>query len=293
MDTITFTQSLSLLKNLTRAVVSNIAFLRGLVPQDGFKEVKVDTLKVWMLDEYQTEIGDRVISWLDNGAFVALEKGYLQSMHFEIRGCRQQLLERYILNFFVDKPASVKCDGNTNLLVQMPSSKPMTKAKLKSEMVNALRSLLVLSSTMKDLPQDEAITVSMRLLYNETCPDSFEPPKFKRAIYEPCPMENADNAFSIKLGEVVTPSHGVTVNVDISESLMEDDHHEDVESAQLENWSMHNDAHGTVSKPVAAYSSTKPKENQRKCDSDTTIATTTQGQPTRRSKMRMRSERKL
>lgn len=227
-DAITFTQSLSLLKNLTRAIVSNVAFLRGLVPQDGFKKVKVDSLNIHMLDSCKNELGDRIIQWLDEGAFIALEKGYLDEMHFEIRDCKGLLLELYRLDFAMgeaaprDSTSIVRTGSHTQ--VYMPSrSKPMTKGKMKAEMIHALRSLLVLSSTIHDLPDEDGITVGMRLYYNSSCPDNWEPPKFVRAQHEAKGMEGDDDNFSMQLGTVITPSHRVTVSLDITESLMKDE----------------------------------------------------------------------
>ena len=93
-------------------------------------------------------------------------------------------------------------DEDAKTKVKLDMNAPITKAGMKQEMIHALRSLLVLTGTLK--PIREPITVNIRLLYNETCPSEYEPRRFMKDVSD---APEIHSNFKMQIGQVVTPSH--------------------------------------------------------------------------------------
>lgn len=111
---VTQTQSLAVMKNLVRASISEVCFLRNLFPEDCFKSASFGNTTVRALMPRESaptgepgaiinEDAARLVAWQD-AAFEALALGYLRSIVFSIFSSEEdpadrKLLESYVYSF--------------------------------------------------------------------------------------------------------------------------------------------------------------------------------------------------
>ena len=73
------TQSVALMRNLMRINVSQIVYTRGSFPASDFETRDVNMLRVQSLGgEHCSETAKTLISWLEDGIFDAISRGYLE-----------------------------------------------------------------------------------------------------------------------------------------------------------------------------------------------------------------------
>ncbi|CAI5473720.1 unnamed protein product [Closterium sp. Yama58-4] len=166
-------ESLQLTRNLLRIAVFNISYIRGLFPEKYFDDKYVPALemKIKKLMPVDPE-SKRLIDWMEQGVYDALQKKYLKTMVFAI--CESDgtsLLEEYTFNF-----SYASQTGDVSLNISKSGSKDKdstfksvgsdaTPAQMKNSACKLVRTLVQLMRTLDNVPNERTIIV--KLLYHE------------------------------------------------------------------------------------------------------------------------------
>ncbi|OQR90645.1 conserved protein with N-terminal HORMA domain [Achlya hypogyna] len=174
-EQITRLQSTNVIKNMIRVSVSEICYLRNLFPEDVFRKRVYADMHINCLapnkDVAGTSMQDALTLtlWMEEGAFEALEKEYLEQLAFCIYGVGSdskptKLLESYSFKIR-STPDAVTL--STNFLGgELVSSKP---DKVKEQAIQLIRSLVSITNSLDALPGNRFIT--MKLTYNSGSPN--------------------------------------------------------------------------------------------------------------------------
>lgn len=168
--------------------------------------------------------------WLENGAFKALEKGYLKKIIFEVWNChpidpKAKLIESYTFSVSctddnnqsssLSFSATKRQDNAAAPTVVNASTSSTSKAVSRDEVHNAMQKMIqtmvMYTSSLAVLPSTRWL--SMSLVYSETTPPNYEAPEF-------CPQDPnvLDSKFDsimplvVPMGQVKTGMHQVGLN---------------------------------------------------------------------------------
>ncbi|RKO92018.1 DNA-binding protein, partial [Blyttiomyces helicus] len=205
LASVTETQSLNLVRNLLGTTIGAISYLRVLFPEENFRDSSLNGMALKSLQRGYSVEADELMDWLELGCYDALEKQYLKTMIFGIYldpENPEQLIEAYTFGF--------SYPSKDQWCVTIKSGdKAELKLKTRTEIMRAtsemLRRLLILTQTLKPLPENAYIT--MRLFYyDDVTPEEYEPPLFRAG-------DNHEKLFfqdptqTLKVGAVETPYH--------------------------------------------------------------------------------------
>ncbi|KAI9203330.1 HORMA domain-containing protein [Polychytrium aggregatum] len=207
----TFKQSLNLVQNLLGTSIGAITYLRMLFPEENYKDTSLNGLAIKSLRRDYSFEADELIDWIEHGVYDALEKRYLKTMVFFIfydpsDPCN--IIESYTFSFSYpsERQMHVSFHMDDHQVYALKTKDEIMKAT--SEM---LRRLLVLTQTLKPLP--ESAYISIRLFYyDEVTPSDYEPPCFR-------PESSGEQLFfpyqpeKIRIGDVLTPFHAVNLQI--------------------------------------------------------------------------------
>ncbi|KAI0664727.1 HORMA domain-containing protein [Cubamyces menziesii] len=264
---ITSQQSLQSIQTLLRAGLGCITYLRNLLPSDNFSESyltsstsnslssqpsrtgssfasteggrNVSGFKIMTVTRGFTEEADKLLDYLENGIFDALQKQYLRSFVFAIYLDDQDpnnIIEAYTFNFSYCKvPGSegsvpVMSLGedmmNLSLSATDKSRDPVADAtrrgkiptlgEVKRSLKALVKNLIQATTQMDALPKRRFAT--FKLFYYENTPDDYEPPHFragdaKRDKWFMSTHDKEEVPERCSVGSVQTGYHGVDVKV--------------------------------------------------------------------------------
>jgi hypothetical protein len=101
----------------------------------------------------------KLTNWLEQGVFVALEKGYIDTMTFYINAKDPETDEEKIYEQYSFK--LVDSDGSTDLKINNSTYKMKTKDGLKKQATKFLRQLIEFGFTLEDIPETCWISLSL------------------------------------------------------------------------------------------------------------------------------------
>ncbi|KDO32048.1 hypothetical protein SPRG_03266 [Saprolegnia parasitica CBS 223.65] len=217
-------QSTNVVKNMIRVSVSEICYLRSLFPEDVFRKRVYADMHIHCLapekDGTDTAMRDALALtlWMEEGAFEALEKEYLEQVVFCIYAVGKdakpdKLLESYSFKIRNTPDATTL---TTNFLGdEVVSSDP---EKIKDQAIQMIRSLVSITNSLDALPGNRLLT--MKLTYNETCPHDWQPKYFKQATSD-LSEEFVKPSLKVDLGRIVTPFHFVSMRLEASEDAFQ------------------------------------------------------------------------
>ncbi|KND01595.1 uncharacterized protein SPPG_03393 [Spizellomyces punctatus DAOM BR117] len=225
-------QSLNLVRNLLGTTIGAITYLRGLFPEDNFKDTSMGGLALKSLVRDFSVEADELMDWLERGCFDALEKQYLKTMIFGIYlspDNPDQLVEAYTFGFSYPEKDQwcITIDSNGKQAFRL-----RTRGEIMKATSDMLRRLLILTQTLRPLPENAYIT--MRLFYyDDVTPAEYEPPFFRAGDNDE-KFYFAHRPEKIKIGQVETPHHALNLHVQTAsdgiepttEDLQCDDIHE-------------------------------------------------------------------
>lgn len=158
---------------------------------------------------------DKLITWIQQGCFDALQKKYLKSAILTVladENTPNNVLETYTLR--VTYPSSSLHQGiDANLAKLSLSRNDQSILQLdsgvtdfKEAMAKILRSLCVMSQTLKPLPERKFLSMKLTY-YDEVTPAAYEPPGFQAADFD---LDHLFVAPSVKyaFGKALTQHHG-------------------------------------------------------------------------------------
>lgn len=218
-------ESLKFVKKLLAVAVSNITYLRVILPERAFVDRSVEGVNLKILKCEKSCPGvPLLVDWL-KGAFDALEKKYLRVLILGIYTNRDDpdtLIEAYTFKFSYADTTAMDIYKNNKKISSTDASN-----KTKQATVALLRTLIVLMGTLKPLPDNYMVTMKL-FYYDKVTPMDYEPPGFKAAESESFAFE--DKPMKIRAGDVSTLFHALKVRVTtVSANFKADIPTEDVE----------------------------------------------------------------
>ncbi|KAI0636628.1 HORMA-domain-containing protein [Trametes polyzona] len=264
---ITSQQSLQSIQTLLRAGLGCITYLRNLLPADNFSESyltssapeslssqpsrngssfassdgrrNVSGFKIMTVTRGFTEEADKLLDYLENGIFEAVQKQYLRSFVFAIYLDDQDpnnIIEAYTFNFTYCKvpgsentvPVMSLGEDMMNLSLSGPrkSQDPVADAtrrgqiptlgEVKRSLKSLIKNLIQATTQMDALPKRRFAT--FKLFYYENTPDDYEPPHFragdaKKDKWFMTTHDKGEVPERCSVGSVQTGYHGVDVKV--------------------------------------------------------------------------------
>ncbi|KAF8516961.1 HORMA-domain-containing protein, partial [Hysterangium stoloniferum] len=232
-------------ENFTEAHLTsseNTSFSQDTLHEDSFKckrstssgAVKLKTIK----KGWSTE-GDKLLQYLEDGIFDALEKQYLRSFIFAVyldEDDPQNIIEAYTFNFSYHTVAGTSCqipvmtlsERLDKMAIHSRSSekvdpvaaavgkgKSPTLGEVKQSVKNLVRSLIAAIQTLSPLPRRRFAT--FKLFYRDNVPKEYEPPHFSsgnaehKYIFTTRSSKEAPEKISI--GSLSTPYHQLKMHV--------------------------------------------------------------------------------
>ncbi|KAF9261437.1 DNA-binding protein [Marasmius fiardii PR-910] len=280
---ITSAQSIAVVQTLLRAGLGCITFMRELLPQDNFVEshfttaedgrsyssssfttpdgnkrnvsgfkIMVGNHSAMNLSRGYTHEADRLLNYLENGIFDALQKQYLRSFIFAIyvdKNNPNNIIEAYTFNFRYHTIAgtnttipimtlgddlnkmSLQDRSSDPLIASANKGKPPTLKDVKKSVKGLLKSLISAMVNMDVLPKRRY--ASFKIFYTDDTPPEYEPPHFRPGNYEKDKWHFTTHDFDEipekwSLGRVSSGYHSVEVNVStIATYLPSSTEHED------------------------------------------------------------------
>lgn len=227
------TQSLAAIRNFVRVSVSSIAYARGLCSENSFEQRPFLGLPLQHMVPSSPE-SLAISEWIENGAFDALNRGFLREMALCVytADCAE-LLESYCFGFCYSPDGqraqmtwrvsdesqgsgaeSAVSKGNGSGCYGAPTCRKQRCSK--QEVQQMLTQILVkLMDIIEHLPPLlSARLLTMRLLYyDEVTPSSYEPPCFAAASERMVDLYQKELQYSISIGVMDTTHHLFNVSV--------------------------------------------------------------------------------
>ncbi|TPX49902.1 hypothetical protein CcCBS67573_g10128 [Chytriomyces confervae] len=215
--TATRLESLQLTQNLLRSSIATIAYLRGLFPEQDFDQSHFNGMSLKRMKKGVSNRMDSLCDALEAGCFDALQKGYLRLIVFSIyrpssdaSNLRENhLIESYEFEFQYPSETEVVMSvaGGT----RQSLSKSVSKKESVKAMADMLRRIIILTQTMKPLPDDAEFSTRV-YYYDDVTPINYEPPNFRQGKPQDHEMQLED-AQMFELGSVKTNHHALALNV--------------------------------------------------------------------------------
>ncbi|CAG8550987.1 12511_t:CDS:10, partial [Ambispora leptoticha] len=221
------TQSLTIVKQLLKTSLSSITYLRGLFPEENYEDFQVGSLALKHLKRDYSREANSLLDWLETGIFDALTHQYLRAIVFGIfldPNEPNKLVECYTfkLTYPHGEPLlriennegevfATIGGGNSDNVSTNQQQHAFTIGEIKKSMQQLLRRLILLTQTLKPLPDNRYIVVKLHY-YEDVTPTNYEPPFFRscgdqeRLIFDKKPEK-------IPVGDVETAYHGLNLTI--------------------------------------------------------------------------------
>ncbi|KAG9307646.1 hypothetical protein G9A89_023211 [Geosiphon pyriformis] len=204
---------------------------RGLFPEENYEDFQVGSLALKQLKRDYSQEANSLLDWLETGIFNALSFHYLRAIIFGIfldPSQPNKLVECYTFKVTYPKGEPLlQIENNEGKVLttiggnrtQRGNTKASTIGEIKKATQQLLRRLILLTQTLKPLPDNRHIVVKLHYYENIT-PPNYEPPFF-RASHE----DHERLVFDVKpekipVGEVETAFHGINLKIQtISDSF--------------------------------------------------------------------------
>uniref|UniRef100_A0A3Q1BJY0 HORMA domain-containing protein n=2 Tax=Amphiprion ocellaris TaxID=80972 RepID=A0A3Q1BJY0_AMPOC len=202
-------QSLVVIKKLLAIAVSGITYLRGIFPGRAYGTRNVEDQQVMVLREERSCPGViQILQWMQ-GCFDAIQKKYLRTVIMSIYTDQknpQKVTEFYQFRIqYTAKGAQMDFESNNNDMVSS-----MSCGNTKKACILLVRKLYTLMQNLNPLP--DVVSLNMRLAYyDDVTPQDYQPPGFRESDGDT--MEFEQEPIKLTMGEVVTPFHGMRLDM--------------------------------------------------------------------------------
>ncbi|XP_060076150.1 uncharacterized protein LOC132555803 [Ylistrum balloti] len=231
-EQVTEQQSALFVKKLLAVAISNIAYLRAIFPEHAFGDRCLEGLNLKIMrDDSACPGASQVIKWV-KGCFDAVDKKYLRMLIMGIYLDAEDpdtVIESYTFKFSYKNTAEMDVYRNEKKIASADSVFETKKATIR-----LLRTMVVLTQTLKSLPDDVMLT--MKLLYYDECtPEDYEPPGFKPAQTDSFVFD--EEPMNIKVGDVSTQFHTIKMRIktDSKQFELKDDQAEEKDEEKVAN----------------------------------------------------------
>ncbi|XP_071505019.1 uncharacterized protein [Diadema antillarum] len=208
-DQVTHQQSAIFVKKLLAVAVSTITYLRTIFPEHAFGDRSLEDLNLKVLkDDSACPGACQVIKWM-KGCFDALDKKYLRAMIIGMYvdpNDPDTAIETYTFKFsYSQQGPEVDIYRNKERMAGAH-----TEAQTKRATLQLLRTILVMTQSLRLLPDEVMMTMKL-LYYDDVTPADYEPPGFKASDTDRFSYE--EEPINLRVGEVSTPFHIVKLRI--------------------------------------------------------------------------------
>ncbi|OQS03930.1 HORMA domain-containing protein 2 [Thraustotheca clavata] len=219
-------ESIEMMKEVIRVSIYQICYLRSLFPEGAFCEQIYADMKVKYLASKKESTDNAVKDalalrlWVEEGAFVALEKEYLEKIDFCIYGVRENLKPDKLLERYTFKLSSIR-NGvmmTTNFTERsFDTSNPYT---VKSQAIALIRSLISITNVLQALPNNRVLTMKLQYNgeYNHSCPPNWQPKYFKQSTLD-LRGDFEKPSLTLDVGQIVSQFHTMSMKLEAPEEV--------------------------------------------------------------------------
>ncbi|ORC93095.1 HORMA domain containing protein [Trypanosoma theileri] len=223
---VTQVQSLAAIRNFIRVAVSCVTYLRGLCSDESYQPRQFLGLQLKQLVRTSPE-ADAISQWMEEGAFDALNKGYLKELALCIYSPNcTELLESYTftLSYSPDgQRASLAFTSDSQRggvnrppVTDISMSRNNRKRRTRQEVQQALASIITkLMEVVEGLPPllcDRVLTMQLTY-YEDITLASYEPPCFAPANSHLANIHEQEKKQSTKIASLDTGHHMMAVTI--------------------------------------------------------------------------------
>ncbi|RNF17901.1 HORMA domain containing protein [Trypanosoma conorhini] len=224
---VTQVQSLAAIRNFIRVAVSCVTYLRGLCNDESYQPRQFLGLQLKQLVRSSPE-ADVISQWMEDGAFDALNKGYLKALSLCIYtpNCTE-LLESYsfALAYTPDgQRAALTFAGNSQSEAAMRLPTTVTAAMTRSrrkrhtrqEVQQALAGIITkLVEVVEGLPPllCERVLAMQLTYYEDVTPPTYEPPCFAPASAHLASLHQQEQRQSTNIASLDTGHHMMSITI--------------------------------------------------------------------------------
>ncbi|RNF08907.1 HORMA domain containing protein [Trypanosoma rangeli] len=224
---VTQVQSLAAIRNFIRVAVSCVTYLRGLCNDESYQPRQFLGLQLKQLVRSSPE-ADVISQWMEDGAFDALNKGYLKALSLCVYtpNCTE-LLESYsfALSYTPNgKRAALTFAGNSlNDAALRPctaatstTTRSRGKRHTRQEVQQALAGIITkLVEVVEGLPPllCERVLVMQLTYYEDVTPPTYEPPCFAPASADLTSLHQQEQRQSTNIASLDTGHHMMSITI--------------------------------------------------------------------------------
>lgn len=197
---------------------------RDLFPEESFQEHKIAGMNLKRFKRGGDGNSDELLKWIEEGCFDALSKKYLKSAVLTIlsdTSSPNNVLETYTLRVnYPDSLLHQTIDTTAANIAQLSLTRndqsvlavESTPSNFKDAISKILRSLCVMSQTLKSLPVKKCLSMKLSY-YEEVTPMGYEPPGFVAAEFDIDHLfQGATTKYSF--GKAATPYHNIGLSME-------------------------------------------------------------------------------
>ncbi|KAF8289015.1 hypothetical protein TcBrA4_0004290 [Trypanosoma cruzi] len=224
---VTQVQSLAAIRNFIRVAVSCVTYLRGLCNDESYQPRQFLGLQLKQLVRSSPE-ADVISQWMEDGAFDALNKGYLKALSLCIYTSNfTELLESYSFSVSYSpdgQRASLRFAGNSQgdgtmcplTAATTAMARSRRKRHTRQEVQQALAGIITkLVEVVEGLPPllCERVLAMQLTYYEDVTPPTYEPPCFSPASAHLVGLHQQEKKQSANIASLDTGHHMMSITI--------------------------------------------------------------------------------
>ncbi len=223
----TLTHSVAAMKNTVRILVSTIAYLRDLFPDETFKPAEYCGLQLMVMRPGKTGqcgAAQQLADFIEKGVFDALEKRYVERIIFNLHatdptlpGDSNNVVETYSMAVDYDHDEIAREEERKKKPFQRKdvAGTPHKKRPSREDVMTQTRSMIgkltVAAKALPPLPGRQ-MWLTIYLAYNSRVPADYEPPTFVPSSMDEVPTFAADPSCAVA-GQTGTGFHQLALKI--------------------------------------------------------------------------------
>lgn len=212
----TVQQSVVFIKRLIAIAISNITYLRGILPERAYTTCYIEDLTLKIICGQTSLPGAcQIVEWM-KGCYDAIEKNYLRMMVIAVYRDPQNpttIFETYSFRFaYTDLGATMNfCSSKKNMTFSIEETKRAT--------ILLIRKLFSVTQHLEALPEDVSLTMKL-FYYDEVTPEDYQPPGFKASSTDPLNFHG--DPTTLHVGRVASAFHLMKLRFTVDYSRIND-----------------------------------------------------------------------
>ena len=220
-------------------IISTLCFTRSLFPDSEFAVRAFEGVSVSILKpNTDNPRAQKLVRWLENGVFPALDRGYIDRVLFNIHDADPARAEAVVIESYSFRVSTagagesgLRVTATTRATGSRGNATRTTRGEVSKNVRQILKQFIVLTTSLDALPDERWI--SMQLTYTPETPSDFEPQYFQPAQAFQLPRFLGD-PLSMPIGRLETPFHAMVMKLRLAaaeEDMMVEDTHVGMDDA--------------------------------------------------------------